>query len=87
MTGFISFMIINDLIFIDWVFQTGCIAPGSTALFFNDWGTSGPRILPPIAVKSKPPALRVVVDSAKRIGLHHFLPESDEKKEIILIVL
>ncbi|MGD9182563.1 MAG: hypothetical protein PVG15_13870 [Desulfobacterales bacterium] len=42
------------------VFQTGCIAPGFTR---NDWGTSRPCLLPPMAVKSKPPALRVVVDS------------------------
>jgi uroporphyrinogen decarboxylase len=30
---------------------------------FNDWGTSRPCIFPPMAVKSKPPAVRVVVDS------------------------
>jgi len=30
---------------------------------FNDWGTSCPCLLPPMAAKSKPPALRVVVDS------------------------
>jgi hypothetical protein len=30
----------------------------------NDWGTSRPCLLPPLAVKSKPPALWVVVDSA-----------------------
>ena len=35
-------------------------APGFTR---NDWGTSRPCLLPPVAVKSKPPALRVVVDS------------------------
>ena len=29
----------------------------------NDWGTSRPCLLPFMAVKSKPPALRVVVDS------------------------
>ena len=45
---------------IDWVFQTGCFAPGSTR---NEWGTSRPCLLPPTAAKSKPPALRVVVDS------------------------
>jgi hypothetical protein len=39
-----------------WVFQTR-----------NDWGTSRPCLLPPMAVKSKPPAVRVVVDSACRI--------------------
>jgi hypothetical protein len=44
----------------NWVFQTGCVAPGFTR---NDWGTSRPCLLPPMAVKSKPPALRVVVDS------------------------
>jgi len=32
---------------------------------FNDWGTSCPCLLPPLAVKSKPPAMRVVVDSAR----------------------
>jgi hypothetical protein len=46
----------------DWVFQTGCFASGSTR---NDWGPSRPCILPPVAVKSKPPAMRVVVDSEK----------------------
>jgi hypothetical protein len=43
-----------------WVFHTGCQAPGSTR---NDWGTSYPCLFPPMAVKSKPPALRVVVDT------------------------
>ena len=43
----------------NWVFQTGCFAPGFT---HNDWGTSRPCLLPPLAIKSKPPALRVVVD-------------------------
>ncbi len=43
-----------------WVFQTGCFAPGFTR---NDWGTSRPCLFPPMAVKSKPPAVRVVVDS------------------------
>jgi hypothetical protein len=38
-----------------------CSALGSTR---NDWGTSCPCLLPPMAVKSKPPVLRVVVDSA-----------------------
>jgi hypothetical protein len=37
---------------IDWVFQTGCEAPGFTR---NDWGTSRPCLFPPMAVKSKPP--------------------------------
>jgi Xaa-Pro aminopeptidase len=32
---------------------------------FNEWGTSRPCLLPPAAVKSKPPALRVVVDPDK----------------------
>jgi hypothetical protein len=32
-------------------------------LIFNDWGTSRPFLFPPMAVKSKPPAVRVVVDS------------------------
>jgi hypothetical protein len=50
--------------FIYWVFQTGCFAPGSTR---NDWGTSRPCLFPPTAVKSKPPAMRVVVDSDNRI--------------------
>jgi caffeoyl-CoA O-methyltransferase len=44
----------------DWVFQTGCFAPGFTR---NDQGTACPCLLPPLAVKSKPPAVRVVVDS------------------------
>ena len=44
----------------DWVFQTGCFAPGFTR---NDRGTSRPYLFPPMAVKSKPPAMRVVVDS------------------------
>jgi len=35
-------------------------ASGSTR---NDWGTSRPCLLPPMAVKTKPPAVRVVVDS------------------------
>ena len=43
-----------------WVFQTGCFAPGFTR---NDRGTACPCLLPPLAVKSKPPAVRVVVDS------------------------
>jgi len=30
---------------------------------FNDWGTSRLCLLPPLAGKSKPPAVRVVVDS------------------------
>jgi hypothetical protein len=47
----------------NWVFQTGCFAPGFTALFSTIWGTSRPCLLPPMAVKSKPSALRVVVDS------------------------
>ncbi len=45
---------------IDWVFQTGCFAPGFTR---NDWGTSRPCLFPPMAVKSKPPAVQVVVDA------------------------
>jgi hypothetical protein len=51
---------IRTQMIVDWVFQTGCFAPGSTR---NDWGTLRPCLLPPMAVKSKPPALRVVVDS------------------------
>ncbi|MGD9228565.1 MAG: hypothetical protein PVF26_18815 [Desulfobacterales bacterium] len=47
----------------DWVFQTGCFAPGSTR---NDWGASRLCLFPPVAVKSKPPAVRVVVDSFSR---------------------
>jgi len=43
----------------DWVFQTECFAPGST---HNERGTARPCLLPPLAVKSKPPAVRVVVD-------------------------
>ena len=39
----------------DWVFQTR-----------NDWGASRPCLLPPMAAKSKPPAVRVVVDSEFR---------------------
>jgi hypothetical protein len=30
---------------------------------FNEWGTSRPCLFPPMAAKSKPPAVRVVVDS------------------------
>jgi hypothetical protein len=45
---------------LDWVFQTERFAPGSTR---NDWGTSRPCLFPPLAVKSNPPAVRVVVDS------------------------
>ena len=41
-------------------FPNRCFAPGSTR---NDWGTSRPCLFPPLAVKSKPPTLRVVVDS------------------------
>jgi len=37
-------------------------APGSTR---NDWSASRPCLLPPMAVKSKPPAVRMVVDSGK----------------------
>ena len=47
-----------------WVFKTWCIAPGSTR---NDWGTTRPCLFPPMAVKSKPPAARVVVDSKLRV--------------------
>jgi hypothetical protein len=47
---FISFGII--LILFDYVFQT-----------LNDWGTSRLCLFTPMAEKSKPPALRVVVDS------------------------
>jgi hypothetical protein len=47
----------------NWFFQTGCFARESTVFTRNDWGTSRPCLLPPMAVKSKPPALRVVVDS------------------------
>jgi hypothetical protein len=42
----------------DWVFQTGCFAAGFT---HNDRGTARPCLLP-VAVKSKPPAVRVVVN-------------------------
>ena len=35
-------------------------------VFFNDWGTSRPCLLPPVAVKSKPPAVRVFVDCSER---------------------
>jgi L-ascorbate metabolism protein UlaG (beta-lactamase superfamily) len=41
----------------------------STALFSTIWGTSRPCLLPPMAVKSKPPALRVVVDSHILVAL------------------
>jgi len=43
----------------DWVFQTGCFAAGFT---HNDRGTACPCLLPPMAVKSKPPAVRAVVE-------------------------
>ena len=46
--------IIDDTHEDNWVFQTR-----------NDWGTSRPCLFPPMAVKSKPPAVRVVVDSQK----------------------
>ncbi|MGD8657717.1 MAG: hypothetical protein PVG28_16470, partial [Desulfobacterales bacterium] len=49
--------------YLDWVFQTGCFAPGSTR---KDWGTSRPCLFPPMTAKSKPPAMRVVVDSNER---------------------
>ena len=42
----------------DWVFQTGCFATGFTR---NDWGTACPFLLPTTSVKSKSPAVRVVV--------------------------
>ena len=45
-----------------WVFQTGCFAPGFTG---NDRGTVCPCLFPPLAVKSKPPVVRVVVDSRR----------------------
>ena len=38
---------------LDWVFLTR-----------NDWGASRPCLFPPLAVKSEPPAVRVVVDSS-----------------------
>jgi hypothetical protein len=38
--------------------QTGCFATGFTR---NDRGTACPCLLPPMAVKSKPPAVRVIV--------------------------
>ena len=37
--------------------------PRFNRVVFNDWGASLPCLLPPMAVKSKPPAVRVVVDS------------------------
>jgi hypothetical protein len=43
----------------DWVFQTRCLEPGFT---HNDRVTSRPCLLPPVALKSKPPAVRVVVE-------------------------
>jgi hypothetical protein len=48
-----------------WAFQTGRFAPGSTR---NDRGTSRPCLFPPMAVKSKPPAVRMVVDSKLRVN-------------------
>jgi hypothetical protein len=45
----------------DWAFQTGRFAPGITR---NDRGTACPCLLAPLAVKSKPPAGRVVVGSS-----------------------
>jgi len=58
--GLFKFVLsLNSDQWLDWVFQTGCFAPGSTR---NDWGTSRPCLFPLLAVKSKPPAVRVVVD-------------------------
>jgi len=37
-------------------------------VIFNDWGISRPCLSPPMAVKSKPPAARVVVDSMLKIA-------------------
>jgi hypothetical protein len=51
---------------LDWVFQTGCCALGFTC---NDWGTLRPCLFPPMAVKSKPPAMQMVVDSADMISI------------------
>jgi len=66
----------------DWVFQTGCFAPGSTR---NVWGTSRPCLFQLMAVKSKPPALRVVVDSnslARKLWhtFHHRINEKIQGK-------
>ncbi len=53
----------------DWVFQTGRLAPGFTALFSTIGALRAPvfyriwRASPPEAGKSKPPAVRVVIDS------------------------
>jgi hypothetical protein len=44
-------------------FPTGCFAPGFTC---NDWGALRPFIFPLIAVNSKPPAVRMVVDASIR---------------------
>jgi hypothetical protein len=54
------------------IFQLGPISAWHLLGFpnrvvFNDWGTSRPCLFPPMAVKSKPPAVRVVVDSGLNI--------------------
>jgi hypothetical protein len=36
---------------------------------FNEWGTSRPCLFPPMAAKSKPPAVRVVVDFERKIKM------------------
>jgi hypothetical protein len=50
----------------DWVLQIPPrrdFAPGFTALFSTIGALRAPCFLPPMAAKSKPPAVRVVVDS------------------------
>jgi hypothetical protein len=49
--------------YINWVFSTGCKAPGYTVLLAPVKALPCLCFLPPMAEKSKPPALRVVGDS------------------------
>jgi hypothetical protein len=47
---------------VNWVFKIPPWRDCASDSTHNDRGTSRPCLLPPVAVKSKPPALRVVVD-------------------------
>jgi hypothetical protein len=69
----------------DWVFQTRCLEPGFT---HNDRGTSRPCLLPPVALKSKPPAVRVVVEPdlqmAARMQEEYLKSATDTKQAQLL---
>jgi len=54
--------IVDTGLTLDWVFQTGCEAPGFTS---NERGTSRPCLLPPLAVK---PARGVQVQATRCAG-------------------